>query len=173
MKEERTTTELVEQDEVRGPAAPGNGHEAIAHDNGHAPAAPETSREPLAKDQGREQFNMDVLVGYVLAGGVITSMVLIAAGLIWHWATTGSLGLEYTLGGMNFFQFVVSDVRTVVQTGLGPRRMINLGIAVLMLTPYVRVASSMVYFAVIEHNWKYTIFTGFVLTVLTYSLFLR
>ena len=173
MKEERTTTELLEQDVVRAPVAPGNGHEAIAHENGHAPAAPEPSREPLAKDQGREQFNMDVLVGYVLAGGVITSMILIAVGLIWHWATTGSLGLEYTMGGMNFFRFVVSDVATVIRTGFGPRRMINLGIAVLMLTPYVRVGSSMVYFGVIEHNRKYTIFTGFVLAVLTYSLFLR
>jgi uncharacterized membrane protein len=170
MKEERTPVELLEQDEVRAPAAPGNGHEAIAHDNG---LASETSREPLAKDKSREGFNMDLLVGYVLAGGVITSMVLIAAGIIWHWATTGSLGLEYRLGGMSFFQFVLSDVRAVVQTGFGPRRMINLGIAVLMLTPYVRVASSMVYFGVIEHNWKYTIFTGFVLSVLTYSLFLR
>ncbi len=77
------------------------------------------------------------------------------------------------MGGMNFFRFVVSDVATVIRTGFGPRRMINLGIAVLMLTPFIRVASSMVYFGVIEHNWKYTIFTGFVLAVLTYSLFLR
>ena len=116
---------------------------------------------------------MDVLVGYVLAGGVITAIALVAAGLVWHWAVTGSLGLEYTMGGMNFFRFVVSDVATIIRTGLGPRRMINLGIAVLMLTPFVRVAFSMVYFGAIERNWKYTIFTGFVLAVLTYSLFLR
>jgi hypothetical protein len=31
----------------------------------------------------------------------------------------------------------------------------------------------MVYFAVAERNIKYTVFTGFVLAVLTYSLFLR
>jgi uncharacterized membrane protein len=133
----------------------------------------ETSWEPVPQEKNREKLNLDVLVGYVLAGGVITSMVLIAAGLIWHWVATGSMGLEYTMSGMNFFQFILSDVRTVLQTGLGPRRLINLGIAVLMLTPYVRVASSMIYFGLIEHNRKYTIFTGFVLAVLTYSLFLR
>jgi len=33
MKDERTPMELLERDEVRAPAAPGNGHEAIAHDN--------------------------------------------------------------------------------------------------------------------------------------------
>ena len=42
-----------------------------------------------------------------------------------------------------------------------------------MLTPYVRVAASMLYFGIAEHNWKYTLFTLFVFTVLTYSLFLR
>jgi uncharacterized membrane protein len=42
-----------------------------------------------------------------------------------------------------------------------------------MFTPYVRVLASLFYFAVVARNWKYTLFTGFVLTVLTYSLFLR
>ncbi len=130
-------------------------------------------REAGAPKKTRADLKMDVLVGYVLAAGVVTAMALVAVGLLWHWAATGSLGLEYTMGGMNFFQFVVSDVATVIHTGFGPRRMINLGIAVLMLTPFIRVASSMLYFATVEHNWKYTIFTAFVLAVLTYSLFLR
>ena len=164
MKEGRNPTELMELEEVREPVAPSNGHEPLVELTRPAPVEPSESGE---------QAKMDVLVGYVLAAGVITSMVLIAAGLVWHWAATGSLGLEYTMGGMNFFRFLVSDVATVIRTGLGPRRMINLGIAVLMLTPFIRVASSMAYFAAVEHNWKYTIFTGFVLTVLTYSLFLR
>ncbi|MGZ3606158.1 MAG: DUF1634 domain-containing protein, partial [Thermodesulfobacteriota bacterium] len=56
---------------------------------------------------------------------------------------------------------------------LRPRVMINMGIAVLMLTPFVRVLASVFYFAFAERNWKYTLFTGFVLGVLTYSLFLR
>jgi uncharacterized membrane protein len=161
---ERTTTEPLVQDDERVLVAPEVGKEPVSE------GSPRGSGGP---DKSREQFNMDVLVGYVLASGVITAMVLIAAGLIWYWATTGTLGLEYTMGGTNFFRFVVSDVQTVIRTGFGPRRMINLGIAVLMLTPYVRVASSMVYFGVVERNWKYTFFTGFVLAVLTYSLFLR
>ena len=56
---------------------------------------------------------------------------------------------------------------------LQPRLLINLGIALLMLTPYVRVLASTFYFALAERNPKYTLFTGFVLAVLTYSLFLR
>jgi uncharacterized membrane protein len=42
-----------------------------------------------------------------------------------------------------------------------------------MLTPYLRVVASVVYFMAGLRNWKYAVFTGFVLAVLTYSLFLR
>jgi len=35
------------------------------------------------------------------------------------------------------------------------------------------VLASMVYFLVVLKNWKYTVFTSFVLLVLTGSLFLR
>jgi uncharacterized membrane protein len=41
-----------------------------------------------------------------------------------------------------------------------------------MLTPYIRVLASLLYFAFVERNRKYTVFTGFVFAVLTYSLFL-
>jgi hypothetical protein len=37
----------------------------------------------------------------------------------------------------------------------------------------VRVLASMLYFLLAARNWKYTVFTAFVLTILTYSLFLR
>jgi len=43
----------------------------------------------------------------------------------------------------------------------------------LLLTPYARVLASMLYFALVERNRKYTAFTTFVLLTLTYSLFLR
>ena len=51
--------------------------------------------------------------------------------------------------------------------------MIDLGLAALLLTPFVRVLASMLYFAVAERNGKYAAFTGFVLVTLSYSLFLR
>ncbi len=54
-----------------------------------------------------------------------------------------------------------------------PRLLVSLGIAALLLTPYLRVLASLLFFAFVEHNWKYSLFTGFVLAVLTYSLFLR
>jgi uncharacterized membrane protein len=46
-------------------------------------------------------------------------------------------------------------------------------VVILLLTPYLRVLASVVFFAAIEHDSKYTTFTGLVFAVLTYSLVTR
>ena len=121
----------------------------------------------------RTHIDVDLVIGYVLLGGVLTSMALLATGVAWHDVRTGELGLDYRLGDTTLFGFVVLDVQQLVAGEFRPRLVVNLGIAVLMLTPYARVLASMVYFGTVERNWKYTAITAFVLAVLTYSLFLR
>jgi len=116
---------------------------------------------------------MEILVGYILQVGVLLSMALIAVGVAWRWLNTGNPGFDYTISGMNFFEFVLTDIQQMLAGTFRPRLFANLGIATLMLTPYVRVLASMLYFAFAERNRKYTVFTGFVFVVLTYSLFLR
>jgi uncharacterized membrane protein len=120
-----------------------------------------------------QEARMDALVGYVLLGGVILSVVLIVAGLLWRWINTGQLGVEYTIPRMNLFEFLAAELRDLFAGAFRPRLLISLGIVVLMLTPYVRVLASLLFFAFVEHNAKYSAFTAFVLAVLTYSLFLR
>jgi uncharacterized membrane protein len=117
--------------------------------------------------------NMDLLVGYVLIVGVLSSLVLLASGLVWHWASAGTPRLDYDLAGTTVFGLVVTDVRQLAAGAWRARLLVNLGLAVLLLTPYARVLASMLYFAWVERNWKYTAFTAFVLATLTYSLFLR
>jgi uncharacterized membrane protein len=116
---------------------------------------------------------METMVGYLLLGGVVLSIALTVSGLTWSWRSTGALGLDYRLADMNLFQFLAQDLRQLGAGVWGPRLLVNLGIAALLLTPYFRVLASMVFFALVERNWKYTLFTGFVFAVLTYSLFLR
>ncbi len=118
-------------------------------------------------------FDMEVLVGYILLVGVLLSMVLITIGVAWRWLATGQLGLEYSISGMNLFEFVLADIQQMFSGAFRPRLFVNLGIATLMLTPFVRVLASMLYFAFVARNRKYTLFTAFVFSVLTYSLFLR
>lgn len=117
--------------------------------------------------------DMDELVGVILAGGVGLSAAFVTAGIIWRWAHTGSPDLHYEIAGANLFQFWLEDVRQVTAGEFRPRLLVNLGLALLLITPYLRVVASTFYFALIERNLKYTLFTGFVLAVLTYSLFLR
>ena len=134
-----------------------------------------TLSSPPSAESAQEwrQLEMDVLVGYILLGGVLLSMALIVAGLFWKYLQTGGVRLEYELAGMNLFQFVVSEIHLAAIGQIRPRLLINMGIVVLMLTPFFRVLASVVYFLVVLKNWKYTVFTLFVLLVLTGSLFLR
>ncbi len=142
----------------------------------HAPHTDPTPMPARAKleREARQEHEMELLVGYLLLSGVLLSILLVVTGMAWEYVKTGSLHLNYLIAGMNFFQFLVGDLRAILTPSLiGPRAFVNLGIAALLFTPYIRVVSSMVFFAAAEKNWKYTAFTAFVGVVLTYSLFLR
>jgi uncharacterized membrane protein len=127
----------------------------------------------MKKDKKADHFDMEILVGYILVAGVLLTVTLLAVGLVWHWARYRNLRFEYSIVGMNLFEFILSTLRQLSTHVTRPRFILNMGIGVLMLTPFVRVLASVFYFALIERNWKYTLFTGFVFCVLTYSLFLR
>jgi uncharacterized membrane protein len=115
---------------------------------------------------------MDAVVGGLLAGGVITSLALIIAGLLWHRLSTGVATFDAPLGGTDALRLLVGDLRLAASGRMSSRLLVSLGVAVLLFTPYLRVLASVVFFAV-ERNWKYTVFTSFVLIVLTYSLLMR
>ena len=121
----------------------------------------------------KREFDMDAVVGYILLIGVLISLVLVVSALIWRWIDTRALSFDYKLTGMNLFQLVLDEIRLAAHGMLRPRLLLSLGIAMLMLTPYIRVLASMVYFMAALKNWKYSVFTAIVLLTLTYSLFLR
>ncbi len=127
---------------------------------------------PMMRPTAGRGVDMETVIGYVLLCGLVLSMALIAGGLIWRWAVTGRLAAEYSMAGRDLFNFAVHEIHAAATDDLRPRRLISLGVLCLMLTPYARVLTSMVYFMV-KRNWKYTVFTGIVFGVLTYSLFLR
>jgi uncharacterized membrane protein len=119
------------------------------------------------------QARMDALLGYLLLAGVSLSMTLIVIGLFWHYLRTGHLWLDHRLEGMNLFQFVTQEVRLIAQGAIRPRVLVDMGVVVLLFTPYARVVASMFYFMLAAKDMKYTVFTAIVLAVLTFSLFLR
>jgi uncharacterized membrane protein len=122
----------------------------------------------------QESMNlMDSLVGYILLIGVLLSVTLIVIGTLWNWGLKGSLSLQFTIANENYFNFLRNDLAELFRGAIQPELLVSLGIGTLMFTPYLRVAASAVYFAFVAKNLKYTVFTLFVFTVLTYSLFLR
>lgn len=112
---------------------------------------------------------MESMIGYVLLGGVLLSIALIAGGLVWRWVVNGDLSFTHFARGENLLRFFAATILL----GKRPSMLVNMGIVALMLTPYIRVLGSAFYFALVEHNRKYTAFTVFVLSVLTYTLFIR
>ncbi|MCL5670943.1 MAG: hypothetical protein M1423_06575, partial [Acidobacteria bacterium] len=84
----------------------------------------ESSQLHTVTDAGRQtalQLDMDVLVGYILQTGVLLSLTLITAGLLWAWFRTGRLGVNYPITGVNLFQFVVGEARLAAQGTIRPR----------------------------------------------------
>ncbi len=128
---------------------------------------PGTAPPPPSKDR------FSVWVGTTLLAGVLTSATLLAAGLLWRWFATGSPSFDYSLPRSNLLGFAKEEVAAVMRGEIRPRLLINLGLLVLLLTPYARVFLSFCFFAFAERNWKYSLFTGLVLAVLSYSLLLR
>ena len=101
---------------------------------------------------------------------MVLSLALIGVGLVWHRVARGTWQFDYMLPATSVVGFVASDVRQATSEAARPRLLVNVGIAVLLLTPYVRVLASMVYFAFVERNVKYAVFTALVLGMLTYAL---
>ncbi len=134
---------------------------------------PENPALGHTQDHADSGLAMESLVGYILLGGVLLSVALTVSGLMWHWLSTGVLTLQYTISGTNLLQFLAQDLHRLGSGAARPRVLVNLGIATLLLTPYLRVFVSMVFFAFVERNWKYTLFTAFVFSALSYSLFLH
>jgi len=127
--------------------------------------------EPNPRTRGA--LAMERIVGLTLLGGVTLSVQLLTMGLFWQWSSTGRPAFQHGLPRTLFARFVLEEMSSILRDGVSPSRLVNFGIIVLMLTPYVRVVLSMVGFLFAEKDYKYGVVTGFVGGVLTYSLFLQ
>lgn len=122
--------------------------------------------------EGSGETKLETGVSHVLITGVIVSLLLEVAGMLLFYGTFHSVAIDrgsaMTLRGQDFFTFFGRLL--LERSELTPAvRLLMLGIAVLILTPYARAIMSVVYFALTK-NVKYVIITLFVLVVLTVSL---
>jgi uncharacterized membrane protein len=126
-------------------------------------------------DLGCGETKLEVIVGYLLIIGVVASVVLEAIGIALFYGTYGNTQVSqnqaFFIRGENFFVFIIEQTQHLFgsQNAL---LFMTLGLIILLLTPYIRAITSVVYFGW-ERNRKYVAITLFVLIVLTVSLALH
>jgi len=116
---------------------------------------------------------LDSLISYILIFGVLVSLAVETLGIAAYYSSNGSLNIlfqpSFAMKGTNFFSYVWKLIQELSVESWSPMQVLSLGIVVLMLTPYLRVVASVIYFG-LTRNSKYLLITLFVLSVLTASL---
>lgn len=128
------------------------------------------------KNLGSGESKLETFISYLLIIGVVVSMVLLVTGLVLFYRSYGQFNIllqdkAMLIQGQNFFGFLWNLTDTGQLAG-NAVLFITLGIAVLVLTPYLRVIASAFYF-VLRKDYKYAVITVFVLIALTLSLALH
>ena len=122
--------------------------------------------------QGSGETRLENWVSRVLIVGVAISLALEGAGmallLLHSHSTAISWESHALIHGRGFFTFL-GGLATEMPAVSSPLYLMTLGIVILLLTPYIRAAMSVFYFASVK-NVKYLIITLFVLAILTISL---
>lgn len=118
-----------------------------------------------APEKDRRLRQAELAISHVLRGGVVISAAIILLGVVWFYlqmAITGHATLTYP--------HTVVEVAQQLAQG-DPLALVALGLLILLLTPILRVAISIVIFA-LERDWLYTVITLIVLLILLVSLLL-
>ncbi len=125
-----------------------------------------------AGSRDRSESKLEGAIGYLLITGVVISLILEVLGITLLYHAHGRLSFSESksmfIHGTSYFNFFSGLLHGGVQGGI-ELYLMTLGIAILVLTPYIRVVMSVLYFAW-ERNIKYTLITFFVLILLTLSL---
>jgi uncharacterized membrane protein len=119
-------------------------------------------------------------ISYILIVGVFLSLVLISIGLVSYYTPRGfssepHFTTKWQMDGSNFFAFIdnfisqLSSSASTTHFASNAIKIMALGLVILIITPFVRVFASVVFFG-LSRNYKYLLITSFVLITLTVSL---
>lgn len=128
------------------------------------------------KELGSGESKLETTISYLLIIGIALSLALEIAGIAIFYKSRGNLDIllqdkAMFIQGRDFFSFLYQlFARGPMQnTGIF---LMTLGVAALILTPFVRVIVSAIYFAW-KRDARYVLITAFVLVALTVSLALH
>ncbi len=122
-----------------------------------------------------DRNSLEVATGVVLMAGLVASLLLLVAGVVSLYTARGHLAIsnepDMYLVGKGLVGLLTELISGRFAGGPGVRLM-TVGIVILILTPYVRVITSVAYFAW-QRDLKYLAITVAVLVILTLSLILH
>jgi uncharacterized membrane protein len=117
----------------------------------------------------------ELVISYLLRGGVVTSIGIILAGVLLmfghhpsYWQSHDDL--QRLTRPDAKFPHTLSEVATGLREGKG-QAVVCVGLLLLIATPILRVAVSIIVFAA-QRDYVFVLITGFVLAVLMLSFFL-
>ncbi len=116
---------------------------------------------------------LELAISYILIIGVLVSVAIEAFGIVSYYSSNRNLSIVFqpslVLKGTDFFSYAGSVFQEILAGTWTPLQILGLGIILLMITPYLRVVASVIYFGLAK-NAKYLFITLFVLVILTASL---
>jgi len=119
-----------------------------------------------------EETKLESAISWILVVGVVASVILDCAGLALNYISTRDLALPtsptWHVQTSNFFTFVGTALPSV-SSGPSAVTLLTLGIIMLMLTPYLRVIASVVFYGA-RKDYRYLGITSLVLIIITISL---
>lgn len=139
------------------------GSEIPVPENTPSPTSRQENAAPLSEKTEHASFDMNVVISWILQGGVLTSAAVVCVGLLLLFLH------PVQLSGQQFLTFPHSLGQ--IKDGLlslQPQAFVALGLILLIATPVMRVAISIFAFA-LEHDRRYVVITSIVLAILLIS----
>lgn len=119
---------------------------------------------------------LELAISAILILGVISSVAIETVGIVNYYFSNGNLTILFqpslVMQGGNFFTYSSDLIKQLSAGAWTPIQTLAVGIVVLMITPYIRVVASVVYFG-LARSPKYLLITLFVLAILTVSLLIH
>lgn len=116
----------------------------------------------------KRKYDLEDIISYILTFGTIFSIFLLSIGVIAYLVYIKEITLDWILKGENLFVALNNVLSNVFQNNISYTFM-AIGILMLMLTQYIRVIVSIVYFSLIK-DCKYVVITLIVFIILTLSI---
>ncbi len=129
--------------------------------------------EEIREIKSRKGLDLEASLSYVLLYGVVISLIVTSIGVIDFYLVNHNLEINSIVHVSSFAGYVTSAGGAILSGRSSWFGILSIGIIILMLTPYIRVLTSWIYFVVKEKNTKYAVITLWVLIILTVSLYLR